>query len=277
MELGIFAKVFQRENVQDVLEAVRSHGMHCTQFNLVCLGMPTLPQELDIPALQKLEQAVAAVGIKVSALSGTFNMIHPDEEERERGFRGLENLARAVDYMGTKVITLCTGTRSQDNMWQFHPDNNTKQAWNDLVESMERALEIAVKYGVVMGIEPELSNVVNSAEKARRLLDTFATPHLGIIMDGANLIAPDRMGEMHATLDEAFTLLGKDIILAHAKDLSLTAQVFVAPGRGDFDFPYYFSLLRSHGYSGPVIMHGLSEAEVPESYAAISTLLEKEG
>ena len=82
---------------------------------------------------------------------------------------------------------------------------------------------------------------------------------------------------MHATLDEAFTLLRKDIILAHAKDLSLTAQVFVAPGRGDFDFPYYFSLLRSHGYSGPVIMHGLSEAEVPESYAAISTLLEKEG
>ena len=52
--------------------------------------MPTLPQELDIPALEKLEQVVAAVGIKVSALSGTFNMIHPDEEERERGFRALK-------------------------------------------------------------------------------------------------------------------------------------------------------------------------------------------
>ena len=162
-------------------------------------------------------------------------MIHPDEEERERGFRGLKPRPGSGLY---EQLRSAQG-RQPDNMWQFHPDNNTKQAWNDLVESMERALEIAVKYGVVMGIEPELSNVVNSAEKARRLLDTFATPHLGIIMDGANLIAPDRMGEMHATLDEAFTLLGKDIILAHAKDLSLTAQVFVAPGER-FDFPTTF-------------------------------------
>ena len=46
-----------------------AHGMHCTQFNLVCLGMPPFPQKLDIPAVE----AGASSGrvIKVSALSGT--------------------------------------------------------------------------------------------------------------------------------------------------------------------------------------------------------------
>jgi sugar phosphate isomerase/epimerase len=45
--------------------------------------------------------------------------------------------------MGTSVITLCTGTRDPENMWRWHPENASSQAWSDLLSSMEAALRIA--------------------------------------------------------------------------------------------------------------------------------------
>ena len=61
-------------------------------------------------------------------------------------------------------------------MWRAHPDNNTPEAWRDLVESMKQALAVAEEYGVVLALEPEVANVIDSAQKARRLLDEMQSP-----------------------------------------------------------------------------------------------------
>ena len=52
---------------------------------------------------------------------------------------------------------------------------------------MREALQIADEHRVTLGVEPEVSNVVDSARKARRLLDEMQSPRLKIIMDVANL------------------------------------------------------------------------------------------
>jgi len=85
------------------------------------------------------------------------------------------------------VITLCTGTRDPNNQWRGHPENVSPEAWHDLVDSMHSALQIAAAQTITLAIEPEISNVVDSAAKARRLLDEMQSPNLKIIMDAANL------------------------------------------------------------------------------------------
>ena len=72
-------------------------------------------------------------------------------------------------------------------MWRAHPDNNTPEAWRDLVESMKQALAVAEEYDVVLALEPEVANVIDSAQKARRLLDEMQSPYLKVCMDGANI------------------------------------------------------------------------------------------
>jgi sugar phosphate isomerase/epimerase len=273
MEMGIFAKTFSRKNVTEVCQAVQAHNINTVQFNMSCANLPTLPLKYESDTLQNLENAISKTGIKVAAVSGTFNMIHPNTDERELGLLGLGNLACACEYLGTKVITLCTGSRDADNMWKFHPENNDPQAWVDLSRTMERALKIAEKYNVILGIEPELSNVINTAKKAKKLLDTFQSEHLKIIMDGTNLIPINEVDQMHIILDAAFDLLGEDIILAHAKDFSIDKHDFVAAGKGSLDYEYYLSLLKSVNYDGPLIVHGLSEEQVPVSIAFLKTLM----
>lgn len=69
---------------------------------------------------------------------------------------------------------------------------------------------------------------------------------------------------MKQMLDEAFALVGKDIVMAHAKDLDHDGDAgHQAAGQGKLDYDRYLSLLWAYGFKGPLLLHGLSEAQVP--------------
>ena len=75
---------------------------------------------------------------------------------------------------------------------------------------------------------------------------------------------------MRAILEEAVALLGPDIVLAHAKDLDHDGDAGnLAAGTGLLDYPLYLSLLRQAGFTGPLILHGLSEAQAKEAVAFV--------
>ena len=85
-------------------------------------------------------------------------------------------------------------------------------------------------------------------------------------MDAANIFHTGELPQMHEILDEAFSLLGEDIVIAHAKDLSRDGEAGdVAAGRGVLDYDYYLSLLNKTRFDGALILHGLEEAEVQNS------------
>ena len=197
-------------------------------------------------------------------MQGTFNMCHPDGEVRAAGLRRLRVLAEACPRMGVSMIHICTGTRSRGNIWSRHPDNQSPEAWRDMAACVGRAAEIARQAGVVLGFEPEVSNVVDSAKKARRLLDQIGSSHLKVTIDGANLFHAGELAHMDDVLDQAFELIGKDVVMAHAKDLNHDGDAGDLPvGQGKLDYDRYLSLLHKYGFRGPLLMHSLSEPQVP--------------
>ena len=106
--------------------------------------------------------------------------------------------------MGTSTLSLCTGTRDPLDMWKRHPDNDRPDAWRDLLGTLNHMLRVAERNGVILGIEPERNNVVNSAERARRLLDEVRSPHLRIILDGPNLFDEGHLSGMREVLTQSF-------------------------------------------------------------------------
>ena len=275
MQIGIFAKTFVRPTLEETLDAVKAYGLGCVQFNMVCAGLPSMPDCIKIEHCDAIGRELSSRNITMAAVSGTFNMIHPDVQSRRTGLRRLRELASVCERLGTSVITLCTGTRDPENMWRRHPENDSPQAWNDLIVSMNEAVLIAEEYGATLGFEPEVSNVVDSAKKGRRLLDEMQSPHLKVVMDAANIFHTGELPRMREILDEAFALLGKDIVIAHAKDLSRDGEAGdVAAGRGVLDYDYYLSLLHKAGFDGPLILHGLNEEDVAESVDFLRTKLQ---
>jgi sugar phosphate isomerase/epimerase len=263
MEIGIFAKTFARPTLAATLDAVLASGLRVVQFNMACAGLPSMPDIIPSALAASIRRELAARDMRMAAVSGTFNVIHPDRHARAAGMRRLRALAAACRTIGTSVITLSTGTRDRRDMWRAHPQNTGPVAWQELLEAMRQIAAIGAEFGVTMAFEPEVSNVVDSAGKARRLLDELDAPHVKVVMDGANLFHAGELPAMVAVLDEAFRLLGGEIALAHAKDLSHDgAAGHEAAGQGVLDYPRYLRLLVQSGYPGPLILHSLSEAQV---------------
>ncbi|GMV91989.1 MAG: hypothetical protein AMXMBFR82_17670 [Candidatus Hydrogenedentota bacterium] len=268
MHVGIFAKTFQRPTLEAILDSVQQHGIRSVQFNMSCAGLPSLPEFIENDLADQIGEALRARGIVMAAVSGTFNMIHPDHQTRTDGLTRLGELARVCKRLGTSIVTLSTGTRDPKDMWRRHRDNDSPGAWADMRAAMAEALHIAAQYQLNFAFEPELSNVVDSAKKARRLLDEMHSSNLKVVIDPANLFHEGDLPRMAEILDEAFDLLGDAIILAHAKDLSQDgAAGNQAAGTGRLDYDRYIGLLERIGYHGPLILHGLTEDQVDGSVA----------
>jgi sugar phosphate isomerase/epimerase len=160
-------------------------------------------------------------------------------------------------------------------MWRRHPDNDTLAAWADLLSEMDRAIEIAERHDLRLGVEPEPGNVVNSAQRTRNLLDTTGSNRIGIVLDPANLIEGVARDSVNATIDKGIALLGERTIIAHGKDRDAAGAV-QPPGRGIVPWTRFLSGLESSGFDGHLVLHGLPEAAVPTSVSYLMDVLSDE-
>ena len=264
MQIGILMGTFARPTLEARLDAVKACGLDCVQLSMGCAGLPMMPDEIPPELVTRIRREADARGITIASLEGTFNMSHPDADHRRAGLRRLRVLAAVCQPLGTSKIHLCTGTRDPSNMWRRHADNDSPEAWRDMVSCVREATDIARQAGVILAFEPEVNNVVDSAKKARRLMDEIGSPHLKVTMDAANIFHAGELARMSEVLDQAFALIGKDIVLAHAKDLSRDGDAgHEAAGHGKLDYDRYLSLLHAYGFRGPLLLHGLTEAQVP--------------
>ena len=239
-----------------------------------CAGLPVMPDEIPPELVARIRREAAARGITIASVEGTFNMSHPDAEHRRAGSAAAAGPGGGMPAMGTSKIQLCTGTRDRDNMWRRHADNDSPEAWRDMVDCVRQATDIARQAGVVLAFEPEVNNVVDSAQKARRLLDEIGSPHLKVTMDAANIFHAGELARMSEVLDQAFALIGKDIVLAHAKDLSRDGDAgHEAAGHGKLDYDRYLTLLYASGFRGPLLLHGLNEGQIPGCIAFLRNKL----
>jgi sugar phosphate isomerase/epimerase len=269
MQLGIFAKTFAGTHPQQVLEQVQQAGFSCAQYNMACSGLAAMPDAIE----EEQARAVAKAAVAIAAVSGTYNMIHPDVSVRQIGLRRLEVLAAHCGLMGTNIITLCTGTRDTEDQWRAHFDNDSSGAWADLCANMSAALLIAERHNVTLGIEPELANVVSSAAKAQQLIADMQSGRLKIILDAANLFEHETIDEQRQIVAGSIDLLAEHIVMAHAKD-RLPSGEFVAAGQGCLDYHFYITQLRKTGFVGPLITHGLQASEAPQVAQFLTSILE---
>jgi sugar phosphate isomerase/epimerase len=273
MQLAIFAKTFAGPTLADTLTAVQSAGVDAVQFNLSCVGLPTLPTQLNIDQCRNIRAVFAAQGVRMVALSATGNLIHPDEAVRTQIITRITRLIpRCVD-LGVDMVTISTGTCDPADMWRAHPANTTQASWDAMVTAVRALVDVAAHHGVTVAFEPEPGNVVQTAPQARLLLDQIGSPFLKVVLDVANLLTPATVPYQHTIIAEAIQLLGSDIAVVHAKELSCDGQVGGVPaGSGVVDFGYLLMKLAAINYAGSVVIHGLDAKDASRAVAHLQQL-----
>lgn len=262
MQIGVFAKTFPGSEPARVLASVRDAGFAVTQFNLACAGLQSMPDAVPDDAIRAIAGASKGSGVALVALSGTYNMAHPDRAVRDDGLRRLAVVIEAAARLSTPLVTLCTGTRNRDDQWAHHPDNADASAWADMAAEMEKALVLAERQGVDLGIEPEQANIVTSAGDAMRLIAEMGSKQLRIVLDPANLFEQADTARARAIVAAAVERTAGHVAMAHAKDRFADGR-FATAGQGVVDFADFIARLKDAGFDGPLVTHGLSAEQAP--------------
>ena len=264
-ELGIFARTWPNASIGEVFGRMSRLGLKKVHLNPSYL-ITASGDYMDAASLNKLCETY---GVASCGISGTFNIIQRERKD----YLNFEKIVKLAASLSIPMVSISTGTFSTESMWTASEKNHTPYAWASMLEAVERLLRISEQYGVSLGVEPEPGNIVSDHILARRLLDAFPGAKMGIIMDAANLIAGKPIESHYGILQDAFDMLGSDIICAHAKDWS-EASGFTAAGKGCLNYRVYLQLLASAGYHGPLVLHQLSDLDVADSIRHIESLSE---
>lgn len=262
MHLGIFAKTFAGTTPRAVFGAARAAGYRAVQYNMACCGIGALPAVIAPEAADAVRAAAQATGVAVAAVSATYNMIHPDPGQRAAGRAGFAAIAAAAPAMGTRLVTLCTGSRDAADPWRHHPGNAGPEAWRDLLDEFARLIPLAEAHDLILCVEPERANVIATADRARDLIATLQSDRIGIVLDPANLFEAAEVADRGRIIAGAVDMLADRIVIAHAKDRHADGR-FAAAGQGCVDFAAFIGALHRAGFRGPLVTHGLSADEAP--------------
>ena len=276
MRIGICTTDFEKAMPADALFAkVKALGFDAVQlaFSSVSECGFEVSDHIEIPegvsddAIEAILAAGKKYGVDICAVNGTFNMAHCDPSVREEGIRRFDGFLRAVKALDCPIATLCSGSRSEKGLWTYSPETEKDEAWDDMFDTMKKAVALAEKYGIVLAIETEASNVISTPERARRIMDDIGSDKLKMILDCANLF---HSGEAHPenvrpAIAKAAEYFGKDIVIAHGKDIKESDGIdFCGTGFGIVDFPFMIEKLRECGFEGDMMLHGIyNEADMP--------------
>ena len=279
MKLGFFSPEISGTDVEEVFAKARTLGFSQVQYDFFTSHHEEMPASFFPDELARIAAAAKENGIEITAINGTFNMVDPDRERLEEYIRRFTRIAEAAAYLGCKIVTLCTGSKSPEGMWRYSPETAKEEVFTELLETTRKILPVAEKFDLILGVETEASNVVFTPERTRRYLDAIGSERLKVIMDCANLFPAGtaRREQVDDTIRRAFDLLGKDLVLAHGKDVAEGDTVrFASPGMGIVNYDLYFELLKSIGYTGGLILHGIhAPAEFEPSIEIIRNKLAK--
>jgi sugar phosphate isomerase/epimerase len=271
-QIGVMTTEFGNDTTfEGTVEEIARHGIGCVQLQLgsviggvrkedaLLRGLDVLGAHLSVELATYARSSLSARDLVVSAVDGTYNMVHPDPGRRARNLDHLITVIELAPAFGTDIVTLCTGSRD-DIMWHRSDANQSPDAWRDLIEQIRPAADAAERVGITLAFEPEHNNVIDSAHQARRLMDEVGSPAVKVLMDGANLFHHGDLLRMHDHLAEAFALVGGDVVLAHAKDLDHDGDAGGrAAGQGVMDYSLYLSELQRTGFDGAIVLHQLTE------------------
>jgi protein FrlC len=190
----------------------------------------------------KMKKAVAERGLKIVCVTPEqiiypYNIAARDEELRARSVEYFCQYIRQTAELGVDKM-LC-GSGWGDN------DEPVEDAWKRSVDSLHQMSKVAEKEGVNLAFEilqPGETNLVNSLETTKRMMDELTSPNVKLCIDTVPVC---REGK---TLEEFFKIFGDRIIHIHLIDGNPTGHM--TWGDGNQPLEEHLATLSRNNYTG---------------------------
>ncbi|NLK76072.1 MAG: sugar phosphate isomerase/epimerase [Clostridiales bacterium] len=266
LSIGMRAHDMPAANFEELISKIGGLDLKCIQLALKkSITDISVENEALTPGLAfHLKKILHDNNVNVSVLGCYLNMATPDEEELKQSIVTYKANMRFAKYLGCAMVGTETGAVNVE--YKYTPENRTDKALEILVKSVAELADYADKLGVTFGIEPVSNHIIYDVKRARQLLDIIDSPNVQIILDPINIFTEENYVNQEEIMEEAFDLLGENIIAVHVKDFIIkdNKKIGVPIGEGIFNYDKLLSLLKKHK---PYI-HVLMEDTTPDNVVA---------
>ncbi len=275
LKLGVFTGVYAGLPLEEAARRIADDGFHGVVMEFGFADVRFDPWAPDWDKARLITSTLAKHHLKVAGLFGYYNVVDPDPARRKRGEQRMLTLIENWKQFKCPVITTETGTLNAQSEWAESPENATEAAYQSCRASLETLVKAAKKTGAVVTIEAYWRNVIDSIGRAERVMRDV--PGLKLTMDPCNYFRKEELGQMDPMLEEMFQKLGRNIVLAHAKDVKASPEGTDLPaaGMGVLDYPLYLRLLAGLNKELFLVVEHLALADVPRARDYVLSQFEK--
>ncbi len=193
--------------------------------------------ELDSPSDVNRDEAVRARDKTGLVIHGVVDSIHwqtrlsdPSPAVRAKGLEGLQTALKDSKFYGGETVLLVPGRVANP------ATENFDQVWERSAEQIRKAIPLAEKLGIKIGIEVVWNDFITTPEQFVKYVDQFQTPYVGAYMDCGNVV---RFGPKPG---DWIRQLGKRMLKFDVKGFNLDRykkkqNAWVAIGEGSEDWP----------------------------------------
>ncbi len=267
LPLAIFSGTYARFPLEEAARKMKEDGFHGVILQYAFADVQFDPLAPDWAKLDKITACLKRHDLKVAALFGYYNIVDPDPVRRQRGEAQMECLMANWQRFGCPIISTETGTMNTKSEWAESPENATEQGYATCRAAVEKLARAAERTGAIISIEGYWRNVISTAERAERLIREVKSPALKIVMDPTNYFRKEDLPRMDAVLKDMFQRVGRQIVVAHAKDVKAAANGTDLPaaGLGVLDYPLFLRLLAQLNRKIYLTIEHLTYEDVPRA------------
>ncbi len=275
LKLGIFTGVYAGLPLEEAARRMAEDGFHGVVLEYGFADVRFDPWAPDWDKARQITRTLAKHNLKIAGLFGYYNLVDPDSARRKRGEQRMQMLIENWKHFGCPIISTETGTLNAKSEWLESPENASEEGYQACRAALEKLTQAARKTGAVISIEPYWRNVIDSITRTERVVHDV--PGLKLVMDPCNYYRKDDLSRMDPMLDEMFQGLGKQIVLAHAKDVKASADGTDLPaaGRGVLDYPLFLRHLAGLNRELYLIIEHLTLDDVPRARDYVLSQFEK--
>ena len=242
-------------------------------FNAVEILHMQMFEEESPARLQNIKRQAVINGIDLCGFSTHQGFVSPDPDERKKNIDHTIHCMQLAHELGIPTMRVNTGrwgtSKDFDELMANRgieptlPGYTEEDGFGWVIESFEKLLPAAEKYGVLMGLENHWG-LGRTAEGVLRIVDAVDSPWLQVTMDTGNFLEDpyDRLAQLAP------------------KAVYVQAKTYYGGGLWyslDLDYPRIGKLLRDFNYNGYVSLEFEGKAPwkeaIPKSLALLQDAL----
>lgn len=209
-------------------------------------------------------------GITVAQANPRYEvLVHPDEERRSLGIRGLQAACRCAAWLQAQTVYVRPGSLNPAGPWTPHPANTSLPTILRLIDSLREAAKAAEEVGIPFAIEGGSVSPLDTPERLREVIEAVGSPAARFNVDPVNFVR--NLEELYNTTSlthRIFDLCGEYVVCAHAKDITYENSIPLRLrecliGEGLYDQATFLRRFEQACPEGFVLIEHLPDEKIP--------------